>query len=465
MTRRNGIELPHNDEAEGALLGAMILAPEIIPQAVQLVSPVAYYASRAQAVHSAIQRLGEKTDLVTLRNVLQAEGKLDDVDAVYLVSLPAMCPTAENWRYYAEIVLRCYSQRLAIDAARQIAQLARDVTSDDEMRQALGKASLLLENVQGAMHGAVQVSRLGARFGAALDAYDRVRSTGVGMPLPYGIAELDEALGGQYAGQMVVIVGATKIGKSSWCQSLCEAAARTRGPALLCSNEMLVADTADRALQMHTGIPLARLRTGNMSQDEWTAVTRAAAELSELPMFSADNVKTLGQVWDAIGGVREQTKQPLSWIGVDWLQRMEAPEVRDDREVAQLDRVLNGLKEVALRCEVPVVVVSQYRRSRDGEEHTIHDIRGTGMAEILADSVIQLERDTSKHARTVADPKIGWRVIFKVGAARHGVSTKAWRWFDAQRLTFVGPSKPDEEAVPPTDEPPPLPTDPMAPPF
>jgi replicative DNA helicase len=160
------------------------------------------------------------------------------------------------------------------------------------------------------------------------------------------------------------------------------------------SLEMSKIEIVTRLLSAEAKVPLHVLRSGQLSDDDWTRLARRMGEISEAPIFVDDTPNmTLMEIRAKARRMRQ--RHDLKLVVVDYLQLMSSPKKTESRqqEVAELSR---GLKLLAKEIECPVIAVSQLNRGpeqRTDKRPQLSDLRESGSIEQDADVVILLHRD------------------------------------------------------------------------
>jgi replicative DNA helicase len=160
------------------------------------------------------------------------------------------------------------------------------------------------------------------------------------------------------------------------------------------SLEMSKVEIVMRLLSAEARVPLHVLRSGQLSDDDWTKLARRMGEISEAPLF-VDDTPNMNLMEIRAKARRLKQRNDLKLIIVDYLQLMTSPKRTESRqqEVADLSR---GLKLLAKEVECPVVAVSQLNRGpeqRTDKRPQLSDLRESGSIEQDADVVILLHRD------------------------------------------------------------------------
>jgi replicative DNA helicase len=392
---------PQDIAAEQCVLGGMLLSKDAIADVVEILKPGDFYRPAHATVFDAILDLygrGEPADAITTAAALADAGGLARVGgAPYLHTLIASVPTAANAAYYARIVSERAVLRRLIEAGTRIVQLGfnsaggggRDV--DD-----------LVDLAQQAVYDVTE-RRVSEDFAIlsdllqpTLDEIEAVgASGGVMTGVPTGFSDLDRLLNGLHAGQLIIVAGRPGLGKSTAAMDFARSASvRHNYASAIFSLEMSKVEIVMRLLSAEARVPLHVLRSGQLSDDDWTKLARRMGEISEAPLF-VDDTPNMNLMEIRAKARRLKQRNDLKLVVVDYLQLMSSPKRTESRqqEVAELSR---GLKLLAKEIECPVIAVSQLNRGpeqRTDKRPQLSDLRESGSIEQDADVVILLHRD------------------------------------------------------------------------
>ena len=132
----------HNEEAEEATLGALLLDSEALPAVIRYLRPEDFYKNAHKTIYKAILDLfnrGEAIDLITVTDALKANNGLDSSGgSAYISSLTSVVPTSANIEYYAQIVQICSIRRNLARIASQIISQSHEESLD--IRQIIEEA-------------------------------------------------------------------------------------------------------------------------------------------------------------------------------------------------------------------------------------------------------------------------------------------------------------------------------------
>src|SRR5690348_1855002 len=388
---------PHDIAAEQCVLGGMLLSKDAISDVLEVIRPHDYYRPAHQLVHEVILDLygrGEPADAVTIAAELTKRGDLTRVGgAPYLHTLIASVPTAANAGYYARIVRERAILRRLVEVGTRIVQLGY---SGD------GDADELLDRAEAEIYGVSdrRVSEdyhpLSEIMPGALDEIEAIGSRGGALTgVPTGFSDLDALTNGLHPGQMVVIAARPALGKSTLALDLARAATVKHGlPCVIFSLEMGRNEITMRLLSAEARVPLHSMRTGQMSDEDWTRLARRMSEVVEAPLY-IDDSPNMSMMEIRAKCRRLKQRHDLKLVIIDYLQLMSSPKRVENRqqEVSEMSR---SLKLLAKELDVPVIAVAQLNRGpeqRTDKKPLLSDLRESGSIEQDADVVILLHRE------------------------------------------------------------------------
>ncbi|WVK89878.1 replicative DNA helicase [Dactylosporangium sp. AC04546] len=383
------------------MLGGMLLSKDAVADVVEILKSHDFYKPSHTVIYDAILDLygrGEPADAVTVAASLTASGTISKVGgAAYLHTLLVAVPTAANASYYARIVAERAVLRRVIEAGTRIVQLGYGASG-----QGGRDVDDVVDLAQQAIYDVTE-KRVSEDFAVlaemlqpTLDEIEAVGAQGGMMTgVPTGFSDLDRLLNGLHAGQLIIVAGRPGLGKSTAAMDFSRAASVKHNMAsAIFSLEMSKVEIVMRLLSAEARVPLHVLRSGQLSDDDWTKLARRMGEISEAPLF-VDDTPNMNLMEIRAKARRLKQRHDLKLIVVDYLQLMTSPKRTESRqqEVADLSR---GLKLLAKEVECPVVAVSQLNRGpeqRTDKRPQLSDLRESGSIEQDADVVILLHRD------------------------------------------------------------------------
>lgn len=390
-TRRSGT---HSEEAEAAVLGAVLLAPDVaLDEAMDMLSAADFYLPPHQEVFEAVEtlfNLHKPVDAVTVSGELTKAGMLERIGGIgYITKLLDDVPSASNVGHYASIV-RGFAIRRSLDTvAQRIRADALDLSQ--EVPMVLDQAEQGVYEI-GLEQSGTRVQRLAPLLGAALDNFEAAQTSG-STGLAFGYLDLDRLLTGVEPGNLVLLAARPSVGKSALALSIAQRVAESQGPVAFFSLEMSKQELVQRMLCSTGRVDGQRARLGELTETEWGHLTAAAERLHALPLYVEVSAgATIGQIRARARRIARDAGD-LGLIVVDYLQLMAGSGDNREQEIASVSR---GLKSLAQDLDVPVLALSQLNRSvevRENKRPRLADLRESGSLEQDADIVMFLYRE------------------------------------------------------------------------
>lgn len=392
---------PHSVEAERAVLGGLMIDNSTWEQVGDLLSAEDFYRRDHQLVFAALVDHADRSeafDVVTVTEWLKTRGDLEAAGGMaYLIGLARDTPSAVNVRAYANIVAERAMLRELIRAGGEIAGAAyategRDLA--DIVDEAQRRVFEIAERGSRRKQGFRQVRAL------LKDTVDRLyelqSSKSHITGLPTGIADFDERTAGLQHGDLIIVAGRPSMGKTSLAMNIAEnvAMSEKRATAIF-SMEMPAVQLTMRMLSSLGRIDQSRLRTGQLTDDEWPRVTSVIELMSEAPLYVDDSAALSPAELRTRARRLKREANNLSLIVVDYLQLMQVPGTRENR-ATELSEISRQLKALAKELNIPIVALSQLNRGveqRPNKRPVMSDLRESGSLEQDADVVVMLYRD------------------------------------------------------------------------
>lgn len=374
---------PHNLDAEASLLGAMLLSTDAIASALETVSVDDFYKPAHAHVFDAIVTLharGEPADPITVAEELKRAGLLDSVGGPgALAELEALTPATSNAAHYARIIEERALMRKLIGVGHEVSQLGYDVP--DDVTKAVDHAeSLVFQVAQRRVTDTLLP--IGDLMEAGLDRLEHLYERGDAITgTPTGYHELDQLLAGLQPSSLVIVGARPATGKTSLALGMvANAALKARKPVLLFSLEMSHTELTQRLICSEGGIDSRRIRTGQLSDEDWKRISRAVSLLAESSIWIDDNPNLTVMELRAKARRLKSQVGDLGMIVIDYLQLMTGRSNAESRQV-EVSEISRGLKILARELECPVVALSQLSRqleARQDKRPTLADLRESG---------------------------------------------------------------------------------------
>lgn len=395
--------LPESPELERAVLGALILEQDQLPDVAEIVEISAFHNANNGKIYGAMLSMlerGDKIDLYTLADRPELKGR---EMTRYLAGLTSAVDSGVNVLDHARQLANTETRRRLCLFGYELA--ARAVSDPDGV---IDWATSEITAIADRAIRADDIAPLSEVVRATLDDLERrqqARQVGECIGIPTGLQRLDALTGGWRGGQLVVLAGRPGMGKSAAMLHFARAAAVAGVPVCVSSAEMPNTQLAGRMLVGGSGVNSGSFRTGDIDADGWRELERAAAELSALPVYINDRANI------TIGAIRSQCKAMhrrgrCGMVIIDYLQLLDTamrnPNTTREREIAAASR---SAKLLAKELDVPVILLSQL--SRKIEERTdktpmLSDLRESGAIEQDADIVAFVDRP-AMYGRTELD--------------------------------------------------------------
>lgn len=436
---------PQNVDAEMSLLGAVLIDEETLADISEHVTPKDFYDKRHGTIFGGMMRLYEHhrpVDLLTLTDELKKKDELEIVGgSAYLTELTNYVPTAAHAEAYAEMVSLKAVRRRLIKASAEISELGYD--EDNTVQELLEKAEAELFSVsdQSLKQDLVSIESI------LTESFDRMeelhRNKGALRGVRTGYRDLDNMTAGLQRSDLIILAARPAMGKTTLVTNLAyNVATVAKQPVLFFSLEMSKEQLVDRMLADASGVDAWNIRTGNLSDDDFSKLSEAMGEMAEAPIY-IDDTPGVSVLEMRTKARRAAHEQPLGLIIVDYLQLMQGSGSNNGNRVQEVSEISRGLKLIARELNVPVIALSQLSRSvesRSPQIPQLADLRESGSIEQDADIVMFIYREAYYNPETERE-NITDLIIAK---HRNGPTGKVELYFHPERLRFMSLDKRSE---------------------
>ncbi|RJX16940.1 MAG: replicative DNA helicase [Ammonifex sp.] len=393
MTERHP---PQDIDAEQAVLGAVLLDPDVVHRVADLVRPEDFYQEAHRLIYETVLSLddaGTPIDLITLVAGLRREGHLDRAGgASYVASLVDGVPTTAHAEHYARLVAEKALLRTLIRVATRIRDLGYEAETDPN--NLLSEAERLVLGLA-QDRGAASFTPVKNILATALQHIEEVyKAQGEMLGLPTGFKELDRLLSGLWPQDLIILAARPSMGKTSLALSVALNVAKSGVPVGFFSLEMSKEQLVQRLLAAEAKIDQKRLRTARLEDEDWQKLIDAAGKVSAAPIFIDDTPAPSVREMRA-KAKRLKAERGLGLIVIDYLQLMQSTRKTENRqqEIAEISRSLKGL---AKELDIPVLALSQLSRAveqRQEKRPVMSDLRESGSLEQDADVIMFIYRE------------------------------------------------------------------------
>ena len=390
---------PQNIEAERSLLGSVLISQDAFFKIVDIIKPDDFYDPAHKLIFGAILKLTEEqkpVDLVSLTNMLSERGELEAVGGnSYIADLTGAVATASHAKHYAEIIAEKSIRRRLISASEDIAELSYD-ESDSDASSILDAAEQKLFNVA---KNTVK-SDLVSIESILTENFDRLellhQSGGKLSGIPTGFVDIDKRFAGLNRSDLIVIAARPAMGKTTLALNIAQNIAIDENlPVLFFSLEMSKEQLVDRMLSYESGVNNSKLRTGDLSDEDFESLSHAWGALGEANMY-IDDTPGITVTEMRAKARRLSYKQKPGLIVVDYIQLMSGTGKDSGNRVQEVSEISRGLKILARELDVPVIALSQLSRSVEARHPQIpqlSDLRESGSIEQDSDIVMFIYRE------------------------------------------------------------------------
>jgi replicative DNA helicase len=390
-------EVPWSSDAEQAVLGAMMLDADAALRAAETLVDDAFYKESHRHLFRAMVALTEKgdpLDPVVLRDELVRRGDLEAVGGMdYIAYLLDVVPTAANVDFHCRIVKEKALLRRLIQTSTEILQSSYE--GKDEVGDLIDLAEQKVFEVsfQRGMQEVVRIKEL------MWDTMERIEARHRGdesvRGVMSGFKELDERTNGFHPSDLIIIAARPSMGKTSFCLDIAaNAAIDGQTPVAIFSLEMSRDQLVERLLASESFVDLQRLRNGQLRDEDFPRLSKAAGSLSSAKIW-IDDTPALSLLELRSKARRLKAEHDVQLIIIDYLQLMQGPAKAESRQ-AEISFISRSLKALARELKVPVIALSQLSRApeqRGGDRRPmLSDLRDSGAIEQDADLVIFLYR-------------------------------------------------------------------------
>ena len=434
---------PQNIDAEMSLLGAILIDEEVLADVTELVTAKDFYDKRHNTIYAAMMRLYERhkpVDLLTLTDELKKKDELTTIGgSAYLTELTNYVPTAAHADAYGEMVAQKAVRRRLIKASAEISELGfnEDTTTQELLEKA--EAELFSVSDQSLKQDVTSLETI------LTESFDRMeelhRNKGALRGIRTGYRDLDNMTAGLQRSDLVILAARPAMGKTTLVTNLAyNVATIAKEPVLFFSLEMSKEQLVDRMLADASGVDAWNIRTGNLSDEDFSKLSEAMGEMAEAPIY-IDDTPGVSVLEMRTKARRAAHEAPLGLIIVDYLQLVQATGNHGGNRVQEVSEISRGLKLIARELNVPLIALSQLSRSVESRTPPIPqlaDLRESGSIEQDADIVSFIYRPGYYEPDNPEFENITELIIAK---HRNGPVGKVGLYFHPERLRFMSLDK------------------------
>lgn len=397
-----GKQIPHNVEAEQALLGAVLLDPVIILDVRNVLDVDDFYRREHQLIYQAMITLSDNNKEITgilLGQELIRMNAMNDVGGVtYLQTLTQITPSSYNWEQYAEIVYAMSLKRTVIQKASELVESGYSTDIDVDDLLSVAETSMMNIGEGRGREGFKSMRDVVVNIFEELDEYSKKDNSGI-TGIPTGYRELDRMTSGLQRNDLIIVAARPSMGKTAFALNIAENVGMARDgeySVAIFSLEMGAEQLATRMIASVGHIDSSSLRNRSLSNDEWDNLAMVTNRLAGTRIFIDDSPGI------RVNDIRSkclklQAQHGLDLVIIDYLQLIQGSGgKRSENRQQEVSEISRMLKALARELQAPVIALSQLSRGveqRQDKRPMMSDLRESGSIEQDADIIAFLYRD------------------------------------------------------------------------
>jgi len=446
----DGWDLPHNIDAERAVIGGILLDPELLHRVESILSADDFHTPGHAMIFGAMQDLDsedEPIDFVTLSSRLKTKDELHKVGGiVYLTQLAGGVPTAANTEYYGREVKKSSLQRLGVKMGKEMIQMAMSGADPKQIAAMMDQSAAIM------LDETADKKDFKSMYDVMKETYETIEkhalnpSSGGITGLKTGYQDLDKMTKGLQRQDLIIVAARPSVGKTAFALNIAQhAGVDEKKYVAIFSLEMSANQLGQRALSSEGHIESSRIRTGQLQFDDWDNLTTSLGSLSQSQIYVDD---TPGISVSEIRAKCRRLKKKLGHLDlilIDYLQLITLRGRKKENRQQEVSEISRVLKQIARELDVPVVALSQLSRAveqRQDKRPMMSDLRESGSIEQDADIVAFLYRDD--YYDKESEKKNIIEII--IGKQRNGPTGTVELGFLKEFSKFVGLDKTHHEA-------------------
>lgn len=382
--------LPHNLEAEQALLGCMLIDERVPMNVLSEIKTEDFYSEAHKKIFDAMSNVYQKSmpiDFITITDELEKEGILSEIGSIsYITDLTNSIPSSANYKHYVDLIKRDSILRKLIYSGQNIVEHSFNSSDKVEALSYAEKTIFDLSQKEETSHltdATKAINEVISKF----ELIEKDKSALAGIKT--GFYGLDLLTNGLQKSDLVLIAARPGVGKTSFAMNIINNIALNGGTCAVFSLEMSATQLMQRAICSTAMVSMSKALKGELNSNEWKLILEAKNKLSKAKIFIDDSA--LNRPVDILSKCRRiQREHGLDVVMVDYLQLMSSGNKTDNRQTEVSD-ISRNLKIAAKELNVPILCLSQLSRAvegRKGNKPVLSDLRESGAIEQDADIVM-----------------------------------------------------------------------------
>ena len=391
---------PQAIELEEAILGALLIDPDITDQVLSLLPEGSFYTDAHNVIYSSVKKIygrGGAIDILTVTQELRKEDQLDRCGGVMSISkLTSNVASGLHATEHAAIVLEQYIKRCAIRIAGNLTKAAFDEGTDAE--DIIRKLFASVNELQAMMLSNKRGNTLSEVLDLSIaDYYERkkLHSTGETLGIKTPLKVIDEYTNGWQNGDLIIIAARPSMGKTAFAISSLTEGGRQGKRGVFFSIEMMNKKIGDRILIGEAMIDPMRYRSGTLLDSDEQKLEPTLGRLSSLQAIIDDSPRqTVADIWGKCRILKNREK--CDFVIIDYVGLVSSIKDKGKSREQEVSEISASLKMMAKDLDIPVILLSQLNRGvelRQDKRPKLSDLRESGSLEQDSDVVIMLYRD------------------------------------------------------------------------
>jgi replicative DNA helicase len=464
-------QLPFNNEAEAALLGAILVNNEAYYRVSDFLQAEHFYMPQHQRIYEIcgeLIRAGKIASPITVKSFFKQDEKIADLSASrYLLHLHAGATTIINVPDYGRTIYDMFIRRQLIAIGEEVVndayEAGTDKTPTAHIENAEKKLFALAEKGEKNRGFHTFSHALTEAINMAAAAFER---DGQLSGVATGLDDMDKLMGGLQKSDLIIMAGRPGMGKTALATNIAFNVAKAWRGGLndqgvletenggivgFFSLEMSAEQLATRIIAEQSGISSSRIRRGDISRDDYEKIVIAAQNMQKAPLW-IDETGGISIAQLVARARRLKRQKGLDVLIVDYLQLISGSKKAGDNRVQEITEITTSLKALAKELAIPIIALSQLSRqveSRDDKRPQLSDLRESGSIEQDADVVLFVFREeyytkgrepspgTPEHLEWQSEmERVHGKAEVIVGKQRHGPTGVVTLQFDSEVTRF-----------------------------
>ncbi|WP_332066100.1 replicative DNA helicase [Bartonella sp. CB189] len=409
-------QLPHNIEAEQALLGALLINNDALDAVSDFLKPIHFFEPLHQKIYDILSKIIEKGKLanpITIKPFIPAAEKIGNITVFnYIIRLAKEAVTVINAEDYGRVIYDLFIRRSLINIGNKVVSTAFDTSTELSTAQQI-------ETIE---HDLFELAEKG-KYGGGFENFDEAIKKAIDMAdsakkrssrlsgIATHIKTLDEQMGGLQPSDLIILAGRPGMGKTSLATNIAfnianaynhdtqtkDSSPKNEGGVVgFFSLEMSSEQLATRIISEQIEVSSSDIRRGNISEEQFSKIIRAMHHLQKAPLYiDQTGGISIGQL--AARARRLKRQHGLDVLIIDYIQLMTSRSKRSyENRVQEITEITTSLKALAKELNIPIIALSQLSRqveNRTDKRPQLSDLRESGSIEQDADVVLFVYRE------------------------------------------------------------------------